>query len=267
MATIEIGGAALHYEDSGGDEPVLLFSHGLLWSTALYRHQVAHFRGRFRCVAYDHRGQGRSAVPAMRSIDMETLYRDAVALIEKLGLAPVHFVGLSMGGFVGQRLAARRPDLVRSLILLETSADPEPPGAARRYKMMATVVRVLGVRPVAGRVMPIMFGRTFLADPARAAEREEWRRQLLANRRDIWRAVNGVCERAGVHHELARVRAPTLVVVGDEDVATPLSRAERIHGAIAGSQLVRIPGAGHTSTVEQPAAVNAALERFLAGVA
>lgn len=267
MATIEIDGAALYYEDSGGDEPVLFFSHGLLWSTAMYQHQVAHFRGRYRCVAYDHRGQGRSAVPAMRSIDMETLYRDAVALVEKLGLAPVHFVGLSMGGFVGQRLAARRPDLVRSLMLLETSADAEELDAARRYKLMATVVRAFGPRPVAGRVMPIIFGRTFLTDPARAAEREEWRRHLLANRRDIWRAVNGVCERASVHHELARVRAPTLVVVGDEDVATPLPRAERIHAAIAGSQLARIPGAGHTSTVEQPAAVNGALERFLAGVA
>lgn len=267
MATIEIDGSTLYYEDSGGDKPVLFFSHGLLWSTAMYQPQVAHFRDRYRCVAYDHRGQGRSAVPAMRSIDVETLYRDAVALIEKLDVAPVHFVGLSMGGFVGQRLAARRPDLVRSLMLLETSADAEEPDAARRYKLMATVVRFLGTRPVAGRVMPIMFGRSFLTDPARAVERQEWLRRLLAVRRDIWRAVNGVCERAGVHHELARVRAPTLVVVGDEDVATPPPRAERIHAAIAGSQLVRIPGAGHTSTVEQPTTVNAALERFLAGVA
>ncbi|MEI8257316.1 MAG: alpha/beta fold hydrolase, partial [Deltaproteobacteria bacterium] len=131
---------------------------------------------------------------------------------------------------------------------------------------LSLAARVLGVAAVAARVEPIMFSKTFRADRSREAERAFWRRQLTANRRTIYRAVNGVIERRGVYDELSRVTVPTLVAVGDEDVATVPSRAERIHGAIRGSRLVRIPGAGHSSAVEQPARVNAAIDEFLASL-
>jgi pimeloyl-ACP methyl ester carboxylesterase len=88
----------------------------------------------------------------------------------------------------------------------------------------------------------------------------------MARRRDIWRAVNGVIDRAGIHSELSRVTAPTLVVVGDDDVATPRDKAERIAGAIAGAKLMTVPRAGHSSPVEEPALVTAAIEQFLNGL-
>ncbi len=266
MPTIRLGGAELYYEDSGGGGEPIVFSHGLLWNTSLFAPQVAALRERYRCVAYDHRGQGRSGDSDLRAIDMETLTGDAAALIEALRLGPVHFCGLSMGGFVAMRLAARRPDLVRSLMLLETSADPEPAENGPKYRLLNLMARWFGLRLVAGAVMPIMFGRTSLHDPARAAESAAWRRQLLSNRRSIWRAVNGVIERRGVHGELTKITAPTLVLVGEEDVATVPAKAERIAAAIPGARLVRIPRAGHSSTVEQPAAVNAALAAFLNGL-
>jgi pimeloyl-ACP methyl ester carboxylesterase len=186
-----------------------------------------------------------------------------VALIEQLGVAPVHLVGLSMGGFVAMRLAARRPDLVRSCVLLETSAEAEPAENVPRYRTLNRVARWLGLRVVAGRVMPIMFGTTFLRDPARAAERTLWKSRLAQNRRDIWRAVNGVIEREPITPELGRITAPTLIMVGDEDVATVPQKAERIHAAIRGSELVRIPQAGHTSSVEQPECVTATIAEWL----
>jgi len=74
-----------------------------------------------------------------------------------------------------------------------------------------------------------------------------------------------VIDRAGIHDELSRITARTLVVVGDQDVATPLPKAEKIVSAIAGATLVQIPRAGHSSPVEEPAAVTAAIEQFLAG--
>lgn len=263
MTLVPLNGTALWVEDSGTGPPVVL-SHGLLWSTRLFDPQVVALRARYRCVAYDHRGQGRSADDAAGAIDLETCYADAVALLEALALGPVHWVGLSMGGFVGMRLAARRPDLVRSLALLETTAAAEAPAAAPRYRRLALAARLLGVRAVAGRVMPIMFGRTFLTDPARAEERAEWRTRLAGNRRAIWRAVLGVVERAPLADvELARITAPTLVVVGDEDVATPPAHAEHLAACIPGARLAVVGGAGHSCTVEQPARVNALLADFL----
>lgn len=266
MPLLNVRGTRLYYEDSGGPGEPLVFSHGLLWSGRMFDKQVAALKDRYRCITYDHRGQGRSDVWPVDCVDMETVYEDGVALIEALGVGPCHFAGLSMGGFVGMRLAMRRPELLRSLVLMETSADPEPEQNVTRYKLLNFVARWFGLRWVSSQVMPIMFGRTFLEDPARAEERAEWERRLRENRRDIWRAVNGVIRRQGVHAELSRIRTPTLVLVGAEDVATVPAKAERLHAAIAGSRLVTMPRGGHTSSVEEAALVNAALTDFLADV-
>lgn len=266
MPMLRVNGTELYYEDTGGGGAPILFSHGLLWNTSLFAPQIAALRSRYRCVAYDHRGQGRSADSDLRVIDMDTLSADAAALIEALDLKPAHICGLSMGGFVAMRLGARRPDLVRSLMLLDTSADPEPAENAPKYRLLNWIARLFGIGLVVNSVMPIMFGKSALTDAARAAEREAWRRQLRSNRRSIWRAVNGVIERAPVHHELSRITAPTLVVVGEEDTATVAEKAERIATAIKGARLVRIPRAGHSSTVEEPQAVTRALSDFLDGL-
>ena len=132
--------------------------------------------------------------------------------------------------------------------------------------MLNWIARYFGISLVVNAVMPIMFGKSALCDPARAAEREAWRRQLRSNRRSIWRAVNGVIERPSVYHELSRIAAPTLVMVGEEDTATVPAKAERIAAAIAGAKLVRIPRAGHSATVEQPQAVTQAISGFFHGL-
>ena len=268
MATIELDGTSLYYEDTGPGSTgeTIAFSHGLLWGTELFAPQIAALRGRYRCVAWDHRGQGRSAADHRDTIGMELVWQDAVRLLEALSPGPVHFCGLSMGGFVALRMAARRPDLVRSLILLETSSDPEPIENIARYRLLTKVTRLLGPRLIKNKVAPIMLGKTILTDTSRRAELATFV-DLMSRRRDIWRAVNGVVDRAGVHDELSRITAPTLVIVGDEDVATPRPKAERIAGAIAGARLVAIPRAGHSSPVEEPALVTAAIEQFLHALA
>jgi 3-oxoadipate enol-lactonase len=263
MPIIHVHGAGLYYEEQGSGPETIVFAHGLLWSGRMFDDQVAALQGLYRCVAFDFRGQGQSEV-TRGGYDMESLYEDTAALIEALKCAPCHFVGLSMGGFIGLRLAARRPDLVRSLILLETSADAEPRENVPKYRQMSVVARWLGPGVVAGRVMPIMFGQKFLNDPARAALRGEWRRRLIGNHRvGVSRATMGVVTRLGIADELGRIHAPTLVIAGDQDVAVPPVNSQRLHEGIAGSQLVIIPGAGHTSSVEEPAAVNAAIAEFL----
>lgn len=261
MPFINVNGAKLHYTDSGGDGEVILFSHGLLMSGEMYEAQIAHFSPKYRCIAYDHRGQGRSEV-TKGGYDMDTIAEDGAALIRALGLAPVHFVGLSMGGFVGMRLAARQPELLRSLTLLETSAEAEP--HAKAYRKLVFFTRWLGPWAVVDKVMPILFGKTFMTDPARASERKRWRDHIKGNDRiGMVRAATGVIERQGVEDELAAIATPTLIVVGEEDVATVPEKAERMNALIAGSRLVRLPRGGHSITIEEPAAVNKTIETFL----
>lgn len=267
MAMIEVNGTRLYVEDTGPGSTgeTVVFSHGLLWCTELFAPQIEALRGRYRCIAWDHRGQGKSAPDHRHCIGIELVWQDAVALLDRLAPGPVHFVGLSMGGFVGMRVASRRPELLRSLVLVETTADPEPLENVPRYRLLTNVVRLLGARAVVGRVEPIMLGRTIRADPARADDRRRFA-EIMTRRRDVWRAVNGVIDRAGVYDELARITAPTLVVVGEEDAATVPAKSERLRDAIAGAKLVRIPRAGHSSSVEEPAAVTAAIESFLASL-
>jgi pimeloyl-ACP methyl ester carboxylesterase len=263
MPELSVNGASLHYESTGDGPETIVFAHGLLWSGDMFGAQVAALSSRFRCLTFDFRGQGQSEVTSA-GYDMDTLASDAAALIETLGVGPVHFVGLSMGGFVAMRLAARRRNLLRSVILLETSADEEPKENVGRYKLLGNVGRWLGYGLVAGQVMPIMFGKTFMTDPARAPERAYWRARLIRNdRTGIQRALAGVIERAPIYPELAGVTLPALVIVGDEDVATVPEKARRIASAIPGAELVIIPKAGHSSTIEEPAAVNAAILSFL----
>jgi pimeloyl-ACP methyl ester carboxylesterase len=262
MAWFDVNGTRLFGQDTGGAGEVIVFSHGLLFNHRMYDAQVQALQGRFRCVAYDHRGQGQSAPGEGHQVSTEQTYQDAVALIESLGVGAVHFVGLSMGGFVGLRLAARRPDLVKKLVVLESSADREPEENIFKYRLLANLARVVGVPPLLGRVMPIMFGRTFLSDPARAEERERWGEELCRNTKDIYRATNGVIERETVLPELKRITAPTLILVGEEDVATVPEKSRRMQGAIAGSKFQLVPQAGHSSTVENPGFITAQLEQF-----
>lgn len=263
MPEVVIRGARLSYLERGKGSPVVL-SHGFLWSGRMFDAQVAALESRFRCLAYDHRGQGNSEVTES-GYSIDELAEDAAALIQKLGAAPCHFVGLSMGGFVGMRLAARRPELIKSLSLLETAAGAEPLFKVFKYRALGAIAKVAGLKPVAGAAMKTMFGRKFLTDPSRAALRAEQRRLLEANSLPgmLRTLKSAIVERPAIEGELSSIRCPTLVIVGEQDVATVPAKSERIHALIAGSRLVVVPGAGHTSTVEEPEAINAALVPFI----
>ncbi len=265
MPTLTIRGAALEVLDTREGDAAICFSHGLLWSHRMYAPQIARLRDRYRCIAWDHRGQGRSEVPPGRVVSIEAVTADAITLIEQLGVGPVHFVGLSMGGFVGMRLAARRPDLVRSLSLLETAPDPEPQAHLGRYRVLTLAARLLGVnRMLADRVLRIMCADAFLDGPDRERV-DDLRAMLMENGRDIYKAVNGVLE--GVEHEIGRIRCPTLVLRGTGDNAIARERSRLLVDGIEGARWVEIEGAGHTSTLEAPDAVTDALEAFIRSVA
>lgn len=261
MPHVDLNGAHIHFTDTGGDGETIVFSHGLLFSGAMFEAQVEHFRDRYRCVTFDHRGQGSSGVTES-GYDMDTLSDDAAALIEHLNIAPCHFVGLSMGGFVGMRLAARRPELLKTMTILESTADAEPNKV--KYAILNFIARWIGLSAVIGRVMPIMFGQTFLNDPARRDEKAEWSKTLVSNDRiGITRAVSGVVDRDGCADLLNKIELPVGIGVGDEDVATIPEKSEKMHAGIKGSELVMFKGAGHSSSIETPDQVNDLIERTI----
>ncbi|NNF35800.1 MAG: alpha/beta fold hydrolase [Saprospiraceae bacterium] len=263
MSIIKINGCDYYFEIHGEGSETIILSHGLLWSSKMFHKQVAALKSKYRILTYDHRGQGRSEVTSS-GYGMDQLYTDAVELIEELQAGPIHFGGLSMGGFVGIRLAARRPDLVKSLILMETSAQPEP--NTFKYQLLKNIVKLLGVKSVAGPVMKIMFGDAFLSDPSREDERELWKNELTSNKKSIVKAVDGVISRKGVENELQDIKCPTLILVGDQDKATIPEKAEFMHKNISNSELKYIKNAGHTACIEEPEQYNNAIIEFLASV-
>ncbi len=268
MTLIEANGVRINVRDTGTPDgnptaPTVVFGHGLLFSGHMFAPQIERLKSSFRCVTIDWRGQGKTpATPA--GYDMDTLSDDAAAVIEGLGVGSVHYVGLSMGGFVGMRLAARRPDLIRSLALLDTSAGPEDADKVKQYRLLASIYRWVGMKPLEGKVKPLMFGPAFLASPDSRPAVTEWKAVLSeVDRVGMKKAIQGVTDRLPIAGELGAITAPTLIVVGEDDVATPVAKAEMIAAGINRSVLKRVPDCGHSSTLEQPEVLADLLEEFL----
>lgn len=264
MPTLRVNGVELYYEDTGEShkEPIV-FSHALWLSGRMFDAQVSAFSSRYRCIVYDHRGQGRSEITPI-GYDMETLYEDAAHLVQALNAAPCHFVGATMGGYIGMRLAARRPQLVKSLILIGSSADREPDYLVRQMQFAQQVLRWLGPRWIIEPTIKQLFGQQFLTDPAHAIQVSEIRRQLATlNRQGMRHALKGVLSRRGVFEELSNIQAPTLVLIGDEDLASMSEKSNRLVSKIPNATSALIAGAGYSPTIEQPVQVNNLMSVFL----
>jgi 3-oxoadipate enol-lactonase len=262
MPYLTIRGLDLYYEERGTARETIVFSHGLLLNLRMYDEQMKDLEQNYRCIAYDHPGQGLSDAPDGPMIDMESCYDVAATLIETIGGGPVHFVGLSMGGFVGLRLASRRPDLIKTLTLIDTSADAEPSKNIAGYRRMIAVSRMFSPAMLARKVMPILFGDEFLNDPARESQRSFWEHMLRQNRRSIYKAVNGVIYRPSITAETRLLKIPTLVIHGTDDRAISRRRAENLAELTKG-EFVLIQGSGHSPTIEAPEAVCRALRTFV----
>ncbi|MGD8531863.1 MAG: alpha/beta fold hydrolase [Gammaproteobacteria bacterium] len=263
MGTLPANGVRLHYREAGEGPETIVFSHSYLLSGEHFAPQISALARRYRCLAFDHRGHGASEAPAS-GYDMENLYADAVAFIEAVRCAPCHFVGLSTGGFIGLRLGIRRPDLVRSLILMDTSADAEPGHRARQYRMMLPILKYVGYWPLRRRIASMFFSPHFRRDAARRSDFEYWKGRTTANdRQAMVRFGRGILERASVAGELGDIAVPTLVIVGENDIPTPVEEARRMAGGIPGARLEIIPAAGHVCTVEQPDKVTDLIAGFL----
>jgi pimeloyl-ACP methyl ester carboxylesterase len=268
VATVKVNGVELFYKESGEGPETIVFSHGLLMDHSMFEAQRSALESEFRVIAYDHRGQGQSGrseeAGSAPNLDMEILTTDAAALIQALDAAPCHFAGLSMGGFVGMRLAARRPVLVRTLTLMNTGAEKEPWLDRLRYGLLARLVPLVGTAPFTGIAMNALFGETTRRNPAQRVMLEEWKQKLRRRPRSTADALIGVMNRLEVTPgELGSIACPTLVIAGEEDTARPPRDSERLAACIPGARLVRVPGCGHSSALESPETVTQVMQELV----
>jgi pimeloyl-ACP methyl ester carboxylesterase/SAM-dependent methyltransferase len=261
MERVTVNGVSLAYDEFGSGRETVVMSHSYLVDRHQFDAQARALSEHYRVLTFDHRGHGDSDATADYS--MRAIYEDAVGFIEATGAAPCHFVGLSTGGFVGLRLALWRPDLLRSLVLMDTSAGAEPMVERAKYRLMLAVARSAGMRPVIGSIMKIMFGPDSRRDRARAGELAAWRQRIMDNDVDAMIGFGrAIFDRASVIDRLGWVDVPTLVMVGEHDRGQPVARSRAMVDHIDRAHLVIVPGAGHLATIERPDIVSSALLDF-----
>jgi 3-oxoadipate enol-lactonase len=262
MPTIRVNGVNLFYKESGSGPETIVFSHGLLMDHSMFEPQRAAFEKQYRVIAYDHRAQGQSEDPG-RGYDMSTLTDDATMLIRSLKLAPCHFAGISMGGFVGMRLAAHHPELVKTLTLMNTTASKEKLSNRLRYNFLAKLVRIVGTAPFMNIAVRELFGQSTRRSAEKRDMLDAWTAKLRSRPKNIAHSLESVMNRRAVRaDELKAIHCPTLIIAGEEDTAQPPRNSESLAVSIRGARFITVPGAGHSSSLEQPEAVIAAMREL-----
>jgi 3-oxoadipate enol-lactonase len=257
---IALGGETeIGYDDVGTGLPVL-FIHGFPHNRTLWTAQLSALVDRCRCIAVDLRGFGESTIAPPYSMDG---YADDVAnLLDLLGVSQAVVAGLSMGGYVAFALWRRHRTRVRGLILADTRAGADGAEAREKRTQMIALARTKGSAAVADAMITGMVGKT---TRGRHPEIVDAVHAMLESARveGIVGALEAMRERPDSTPTLATIDVPTLVVVGEEDVLTPVSDSRAMHAAIAGSRLEVLAGAGHVSNIERPAAFNHVTSEFL----
>jgi pimeloyl-ACP methyl ester carboxylesterase len=268
MTTFTRAGATIAFTDSGApptrpDAPAVMFGHGLLFGGWMFEPQIEALHDSYRCVTIDWRGQGETPAAAAGGYDMDTLAKDAATLIKSLGAGSVHWVGLSMGGFVGMRLAARQPSLIRSLSLLSTSAERDAEEVNVSSTQLAGDIRAGAALPGPDALTSMMFSPDFAHRDNHDAVVERWLGALgRTDRQGLAEAILGVVNRAAISGELAAIAAPILVISGEYDVM-PQEFGKAIAASVQDGHFESLPGAGHACTLDRPAELTRLLTDFL----
>lgn len=261
MLIDEVNGTRLNVVEEGSGPPLLLL-HGIGGSWREWAPQLDGLSDRFRCIAVEQRGHGRSERTSGRyTIDLFT--NDVAAVCAALDITHAHVAGLAMGGMIGLDLALRFPWLVDSLILAETAARPDE-SFRLGLLAMSRFVRDQGFADTpleGGTAAGLAWSPTTVRDHPEVI-RDNMREALGTDRDAYARTALAVAE-FDLLDRLGEIRAPTLVLWGDHDVLVPRCYSEALREGLERSEMVVVPNAGHLCTLEQPALVNQAIGDFL----
>jgi 3-oxoadipate enol-lactonase len=253
-------GIQINYELSGRDgAPVVMLSHSLASSLVMWHPQMDSLESKFNVLRFDTRGHGDSDAPEGK-YTLELLAADAVALMDVLEIDAVHFVGLSMGGMIGQNLALDHGDRLKSLALCDTAAVM-PDEVQAIWQQRIAAAREKGLQDQVDETLERWFTPEYLSQ--NPPEVEMIRRQILATPVAGYIGCSEAIRGLDNLKRLSEITLPTLIIVGEEDPGTPVAASEAMHERIDGSKLVVLPAARHLSNIEQSGAFNEALMDFL----
>ena len=245
--------------DSGGAGEAVLLVHAIGCDHRMWDALAADLATRFRVVRMDARGHGRSEVTP-RPYSLEQLADDAAAVLDERGIEKAHWVGLSMGGMIGQAFALEHADRLGRLILANTTSAYGADGP-KMWEARAKAVDEGGMAAITDLAMTRYFSDEFRA--AHPGVVETVKRRFLSTPPQGYIGCCDAIRDLDFTARLGGIRARTLVIAGEKDAGTPVAMSETIAASIPGARLAVIPGAAHLSAVENPAAFNALARGFL----
>ena len=255
MQVLNSSFGAMHIRTEGlADGPAVVFANSLGTDLRLWDALVDLLPAGLHLARFDKRGHGLSAFDGPFSI--EDLADDAAALIEATCRRPVVFVGLSVGGLIGQALALRRPDLLRGLVLSNTAARI---GTAGMWAQRIAAIEAEGLASIADGIMERWFAPSFRAKGAHAP----WRAMMARTLPESYVATCRAIAAADYTDRVGRLDVPTLVIAGEHDVSTPPALVQATAKLIPGARLVTMAGTAHLPCVEDPRAYADLLTDFL----
>lgn len=260
---IKANGIHMNYELAGKeDAPVVVLGHSLVSSLVMWRPQIDTLSQRYQVLCYDTRGHGGTDAPPP-PYTLEQLGEDAVSLLDALDIDLVHWVGLSMGGMIGQCIALNHPERLKSLSLCDTAAIL-PEDADPVWQERIDLARRGGMTPLIQSTLERWFTPPYLV--LKPPIVDVIRRHILATPVDGYVGCSEAIRRLNYLDRLSEIKIPTLIMVGEDDPGTPVDASQAMHDRIPQSKLVVLPSAAHLSNIEQAEGFNHALMEFLTAV-
>ncbi len=264
MPKARINDIEINYRDNGEGFPLLLI-HGFTGNLRNWALQAPLLARGFRMVSFDQRGHGHSGKPTRpQDYSLELMAEDAHGLLRHLGIDSCYVVAHSMGGMVAQHLALTHPQPVRALVLVDTAAEVTSAMRTRDGARLVEIARDQGMEAV--------FEEQLRSNPMAEQIRSQpqllglWRQQFLLTSRDAYiHCARAIVGREPLLDKLPAIGVPTLIICGENDDSM-VEASRRMHEHIAGSELVIIPGAGHTPQFERAPEFNRVLAEFLTRV-
>jgi len=248
------------YTDEGQGTP-LVFLHAFPLSNVMWQPQIHALVDSYRVITLDLRGHGESDA-LLWNFTLDEFAKDVIGLLDHLNIVQAVFIGLSMGGYTLLSLYRNFPERVKAMVLADTRAQADSQEGKAGRRAMAQLAHKAGASAIADVMLPKLLAPTTLQQRPEIVN--QVRTMILHTPPEgIIVDLMAMAARPDSTDLLSKITCPTLVIVGEDDIATPVADSHYMAKRIAGSTLVTIPGAGHLSNFEQPAAFNQALQNFL----